>query len=67
MMIEEWLTLGARWEDEKPCWKSLLIAIDAKYGGANPALADSLLGKLLSGIHMFFSCRLDFSHSLLAY
>ena len=57
-MIEEWLTEGARWEDEKPCWKSLLIAIDAKYGGANPALASSLLGKLLSGNYVFFSLTL---------
>ena len=66
-MIEEWLTLGAKWEDERPCWKSLLIAIDANYGGANPALADSLLEELLSGIHVFLLYRLDFKHSLLPY
>ena len=41
-MIDEWLRNGARWQVGDPCWKSLLIAIDAKYGGANPALADSM-------------------------
>ena len=58
MMIEEWLTEGAKWEDEKPCWKSLLIAIDANYGGADPELAHRLLEKLLSGSHVFFSTGL---------
>ena len=52
-MIDEWLKLGARWEEEKPCLKSLLIAIDANYGGANPALADSLKGNLLQGNHNY--------------
>ena len=50
-MIQEWETEGARWKEEKPCWKSLLIAIDANYGGADPELAGRLKGDLLSGIH----------------
>ena len=47
-MITEWQNEAAKWENEKPCWKSLLIAIDANYGGANPALADDLLKYILS-------------------
>ena len=39
-MIKEWLENG-----KNQCWRQLLIAIAAPYGGGNPALADKLLEK----------------------
>ena len=40
-MIKVWTNKGARWT-EKPCWKHLLMAIDAGEGGAKPAFAKEL-------------------------
>ena len=37
-MIERWLANG-----KNQCWRRLLIAVAAPYGGGNPALAEKLL------------------------
>ena len=47
-MIGTWINAGARWT-EKPCWKHLLIAIDAGEGGAKPAFAQELAKNIFPG------------------
>ena len=47
-MIKVWTNKGARWT-EKPCWKHLLIAIDAGEGGAKPAFAEDLAKEVFPG------------------
>ena len=47
-MIDFWINEGARWR-ERPCWKHLLIAIDAGEGGAKPAFAEDLAKELFPG------------------
>ena len=43
-MIEKWRELGHNKKpDEKPCWKLLLIAVAAPYGGRNPGFAQHLV------------------------
>jgi len=43
-MIEKWLKLGQEKKpDEMPCWKLLLIAVAAPFGGRNPGFAQDLL------------------------
>ena len=52
-MIEEWKKEGDR-REERPCWKLLLIAIEASYGGANPSLACCLAEKILGKIYYVY-------------
>ena len=42
-MIEYWLTHAEEIDERKPCLRLLLIAVAARYGGANPALAQYLM------------------------
>ena len=49
-MIEYWLTHAKEIDGRKPCLRLLLIAVAARYGGANPGLAQNLTcdGKIKS-------------------
>ena len=47
-MIESWLQADHAEEKEKPCWKLLLIAVAAPYGGQNPAFAEYVFKGLTS-------------------
>ena len=47
-MIEEWKRGNKKDKSGlEPCWRRLLIAVAAPYGGKNPALADHTLKHLL--------------------
>ena len=62
-MIQKWRKLGhEKKPDEKPCWKLLLIAVAAPYGGQNRRFAKDLLDSH-SKLHTIHnrSCRHVFS------
>ena len=48
-MIDEWKKGNKKDRSGlEPCWRRLLIAVAAPYGGKNPELANNTLKKLLS-------------------